>query len=84
MEDLINKVAEILRHEFPGSTSELELLDDKVTGFVLWDGFSDVDEMDRQTRVSETLKNALGPEFRKFASIIFAVTPNELTSIRYG
>ena len=82
MEKIIADVDQILRDGFPGATTELELLDERVTGFLIWEGFEGLEQMDRRKPVNKVLIDALGPNFREHVSMIFLMTPAEMSAMR--
>lgn len=84
MDQVMEKVSEALRRNFPNSTTELEVSPEfeKVTGFLIWNGFEGEEQIDRQRRVSRALHAQLDPAELGKLSAIFTVTPSELAVIR--
>jgi len=75
-------VDHVLRESFPGAKTELELLEDRVTSFLLWDGFEGHDRPDRRKQVNGILAARMGPDFRDHVSMIFTMTPAEMSLMR--
>ena len=86
MEQVIQEIQSILAGAFPGATAELELYPggDKVGGSLIWDGFLDVQEIDRQRQISRALREKLGDDFRATTTTILAFTPWEVAVMREG
>ncbi|HET6246538.1 MAG TPA: hypothetical protein VFE47_02480 [Tepidisphaeraceae bacterium] len=82
MAKLIDKVSKALEAEFPGATTELELVDGKVWGYVLWKKFVGMESIDRVCRLSAALRHYLGKDYRKRVSSILPFTPLELKIMR--
>ena len=82
MEKIIKDVDSALRAEFPGAVTELELVNGKVWGYVLWDDFLDVSAVDRVTRVGAALRHYLGKNYRTKVLGIFPHTPLEISIMR--
>ena len=84
MEPLIQRLNQILQQEFPGSIPELEVVKplQKVGGFLLWDGFDDLDQLDRQRKVSEVIREQLPPHEAVRVTTIFTMTPAEADVMR--
>jgi hypothetical protein len=87
MEVLGQKIVEradgVLKNAFPGAIIEWDPISphEKVSGWIIWDGFGDLDEIDRQLLVSKALKAGLQPDEWKSISAVFAITANELAVI---
>jgi len=82
MEKLIDKVDKAIRAEFPGAQTELELIDGKVHGYVLWKKFVGVGSFDRVCQLSAALRHYLGKDYRKRVSTILPFTPQEWKVMR--
>jgi hypothetical protein len=82
MEPIINKVDKALKSEFPGATTELELVDGKVWGYLLWKRFVGVSSFDRVCRLSAALRHYLGKDYRKKVMSILPFTPLEMSIMR--
>ena len=61
MEQLIEQLKEILRPAFPGAELELEATvpGEKVGGFVIWNGFQAMEQIDRQQALWKVLRPVL-------------------------
>jgi hypothetical protein len=86
MAELIDKVRLVLRTRFPGSVQELEQegTDDRISGFLLWPGFEADEQLERQKRVNQVLREELTPDERQRVSMIFTLTPEEASVMREG
>ena len=75
--DVTQRVTEILEKRFPGAHVNAGRFygAQKVSGQILWDGFEELDSVDRQGQVYDAL-DELG-EDRRGVSIILAYTPRE-------
>ena len=72
------RVRQILEQRFDGIRVDLEdLLGQRVTGSVVWDGFAGHDHVERQQIVRQALQTALGPEAVR-VGILLTYTPTEL------
>lgn len=85
MEKLIARLNTILQKEFPGSEPDLEYskYSHKVGGFLLWKGFTGVEQIDRQRRLSAAIKK-LPESDRKKLTMILTFTPAESIVSRAG
>lgn len=76
------KVKEILDAEFPGIEVETEVVPGgRIHGHVIWAGFAEMDDVDRQTRIRAVLKEKLGPDAQQ-VGLLLAYTPDELKAMR--
>jgi hypothetical protein len=82
MEKLIEKVDRLLRREFSGAKTELEMIGEKVHGFLFWEGFDGEDQLDRQRSLWKILHAKLGTDASRKISAIFTHTPQEIEFIR--
>ena len=80
---MVERVRGILLEAFPGMQFEkLRVLPGgKVTGSVLWDGFAEMDDVERQDRLRDLLEQRLGADVQ-LVGVLLAYTPRELTSMR--
>ena len=76
--EIQEKVRKIIEESFPGCQLEIDLdsSSQRVTGFLIWSGFEDIDQMDRQNKLWDVLKKRLGDEATRILAI-FTHTPNE-------
>lgn len=72
------QVHRALQQMFPGAQIEVDHGDggEKVSGYVVWDGFGDESILERQTALYKRLNDALGEQARR-VSLIFTYTPKE-------
>jgi len=80
---MVERVKEILRQSFPGMNVEAIRTTSagRVAGRVEWDGFADMDDVERQERIRAILRDKLGDEFHE-VSILLAYTPDELRAMQ--
>ena len=75
------RVRAILEDTFTGMTVDLEPLpDQRVTGSVVWDGFTGHDHVARQQMVRQALQAALGPNVQQ-VGVLLTYTPDELDAM---
>jgi acid stress-induced BolA-like protein IbaG/YrbA len=84
MERLVDKVERVLKDAFRGARPELEQgkPSDKIGGFLIWEGFSGIEQIDRQRALSKALKEGLGKQDLNRITTILAATPEEATVMR--
>lgn len=82
--NLVEKADQVLKQAFPGVTIEWDPVEpnERISGWIYWDGFEGVDNLDRQIAVSNALRAGLIPEEWKQISAVFAMTPHEISVIR--
>ncbi|MCC6442241.1 MAG: hypothetical protein IT210_02170 [Armatimonadetes bacterium] len=74
-------VIDILRAAFPGMEVTLEALPGgRLSGRVVWEGFSELDQVDRQNRIWEELRRKLGAEARQ-VGVLLTYTPDEMNAM---
>ncbi len=83
MEQLIQHLSEIFALDYPGSQMQLSQTPStmKVGGFILWDGFEDKTQIERQRMVWQTLRERLPVQDQQRITAILTLTPLEHTSI---
>jgi hypothetical protein len=86
MEDLRDKLQHVAVTRFPGSALELDRVapDEKLSGFLLWEGFEPMEQLDRQRHLNGVLRNELTQDERGRISMIFTLTPEEAAVMREG
>lgn len=86
MDRLVAKVARILRQSFPGAEVELQRKDaeSKLSGDLIWRGFSGKDQLSRQRKLWKALHEHLSAEDEAKVSLILTLTPRELAVIQEG
>ena len=72
------RVRDVLNENFSGAQVSVEDYDgeERVGGYILWDGFDDQEPIDRQLAIFKVLRDKLGSEAQR-VSLIFAYTPRE-------
>lgn len=75
---IVAQVWQALDNMFPSAQIVVDQQDeaDKVSGYVVWEGFEGQDIVERQTALYPRLKDALGEQARS-VSLIFTYTPHE-------
>ncbi|HET6387121.1 MAG TPA: hypothetical protein VFJ58_27350 [Armatimonadota bacterium] len=73
------RVKEALLRRFPGAELELEYTEcsGRIIGRISWRGFTGLDQMDRQEKLWQALREELGAD-ASGVSIILTYTPREL------
>ncbi len=75
------KVIDILQTAFPGIKVEIDVLPGgRISGRVVWEGFAELDQVDRQNIIWDELRQKLGPEARQ-VGILLTYTPYELEAM---
>lgn len=75
------KVRDLLEAAFPGIEVDLELLPDgRISGSVVWAGFTDFDHVDRQRKIRTLLKQELGTDAQQ-VGVLLTYTPDELRAM---
>ena len=82
-EELFKDADAVLKSAFVGAKVEWDAMspNDKISGWIIWDGFSRMDELDRQLEVSRALRAGLSPEKVRAIAAVFAITADELAAI---
>ena len=76
--ELKKKVTGILQNAFGGCSVELEKSGaGKMAGFLVWDRFKGVEQIERQERLWKVLEKELGAEELLGISTILTLTPEE-------
>lgn len=76
------QVKGILKNNFAGMEVVLDTLpDQKITGRVVWEGFTGHDHVARQQMVRQALRDALGAE-AQLVGILLTYTPREMNAMR--
>ena len=80
MDHLVDKADAILKVAFPNAKMEWDPVEpeENLSGWIIWQGFEDVEPIDRQLAVAKALKSGLKSVEKQQISAIFAVTPDEL------
>jgi hypothetical protein len=79
IEDTEARVRDILQAAFPGAVLDLDRLSGakRISGHIAWEGFEDVEPIDRQKAVWKVLRKHLGARASD-VSIILTYTPREM------
>lgn len=79
MATLKDKVDALVTTYLPGATTELEEIPllEKLSGQVVWEGFSGKLQRDRQRELWSVLRNNLSPQEELALSAILTLTPEE-------
>ncbi len=84
MEDLMTKVERVLHERF-GDDARVELEQDspteKVGGYIVWDGFTDVEQLERQRQVWDALRSGLTADEERQVTAILTATPEEVAPV---
>jgi acid stress-induced BolA-like protein IbaG/YrbA len=80
----VETLTQTLRSAFPGSTAELEPVEgtNRIGGFLIWPGFDEMDQLDRQRTLSAALRARLNPDEILGVSTILTLTPDEVAVMR--
>lgn len=80
--ELIERLVGAAAAKFRGVDTKLEWDDglQKVTGFLIWDGFEEMDHVSRQQKVWEMVRGELGSEAVN-VSLLLAYTPQEYETL---
>jgi len=81
--EIVKRVEEIISEVFPGSEIYLDVdrHSMKVSGVLVWEGFGAADQVDRQTRLWNALRDRLGTDSTRI-STIFTYTPSEYRMLK--
>ena len=84
MDIKIRRVKRVLAEKFPDAETELSIYpgETKVGGYLIWKGFTNFDQLDRQRMVAKALRESLGDDYRSKVTTIFTVTPVEIMAMR--
>ena len=84
MDAKIRRVRRVLAEKFADAETELEIFPGagKVGGYLIWKGFTDLDQLDRQRMLDKALRESLGDDYRSKVTTILAVTPVEIMAMR--
>lgn len=83
MEKLVQKVNTILEASFPGIEIAVVVKRGikRITGFVIWSGFSGQPQLERQHQLWKVLKANLSQEEELTLGTILTVTPQEVAAM---
>ena len=79
MEELMNRLRNLLEAEFPEAKVELEQASpaEKVGGFLIWSGFDGMEQIERQQRLADVIRSKLSRDDQIRITAILTVTPDE-------
>lgn len=79
MEEYRERLEAALRERFPDSRLELEELPGgRISGYLIWAGFTGERQIDRQTSMWDALEKRLPAKELDRISVLLTVTPDEL------
>ena len=86
MEKFMTPLRRMLIQHFPNAEVELEIAEpsERVGGFLIWDGFSGRDHIERQDELWRVLRANLSPDDQSKITAVLTVTPDELYAMREG
>jgi len=84
MGSLKDKVESLVVENLPDASAELELVPqaEKLSGYVVWEGFYGKTQRERQKELWSVLRANLKPEEEWHLSAILTFTPAEINSLR--
>ena len=85
MEDIRQRLKEVLSQQFPDS--ELEIVSsgsDRVGGLLIWKRFEGQEQIERQRSVWSTLRRMLNTDEQLQVSSLLTLTPEEMAVARQG
>lgn len=82
--DLGEKLTKVMQEGLKGSRVELEMggRTDQVSGVVVWEGFQNMEPIDRQGLIWDLLESGFTEQERDLLGPVLSITPNELAAIR--
>jgi acid stress-induced BolA-like protein IbaG/YrbA len=83
MGKLDTEVKKLIETKYPGATADLEFnpRTSRVVGSVIYDGFANMEHIDRQSTVRSYLRDELGDQFGE-VGLLFLYTRNEIEHMR--
>lgn len=86
MDPLVEKLKQLFESQFSGATADLEVVKPlkKVGGFLVWEGFEGIEQIDRQRQLRHAVRDGLTPEEQARLTTILTVTPAEVAVMREG
>lgn len=76
--DFAERVTNLLRRHFQGARTEVDFAygAERASGYIVWDGFDDMEPIDRQHMLFDVLRGELREDVQR-VSIILTYTPDE-------
>ena len=86
MANLTTSLKKALSTAFPRSQfrPEVNKADKRIGGVLVWDGFQDIDQIDRQRMVREALDRVIQGDPRRDIAFIITVTHAEMAVLKAG
>jgi acid stress-induced BolA-like protein IbaG/YrbA len=85
MEDFMQRLTDLLRQQFANCELEIEPVGSgRIGGFLIWDGFTGREQIDRQREVWRVIRSSLDAHEQRRVSAILTLTPEEMASARQG
>jgi|HubBroStandDraft_5_1064220.scaffolds.fasta_scaffold384909_2 acid stress-induced BolA-like protein IbaG/YrbA len=83
MDELEATISELLSRELAGSEVRFDPYPGygKLHGAIIWDGFAESEQLERQHRVWDVLRPALSEEQRFATGFLLTVTPDEWNAV---
>ena len=84
MEQFLRKLKRVLKTEFAGASTDIDITvpGHKVGGYLIWKGFTGLEQIDRQEKLWNFINEKLTPDERKSISILMTLTPVEASYAR--
>jgi hypothetical protein len=82
MADIVERLIEVAKKNYPGCEVKVKWDKglEKVVGFILWDGFAEMDHVSRQGGLYDVLDRELGPDAEE-VSLLLTYTPKEYNTL---
>ena len=79
MAELINRLQDLLSKAFPGAEIELEQARpaEKIGGVLIWSGFEGMEQIERQQKLAQVIRDALPREDQVLISLILTLIREE-------
>ena len=75
--DLEEHLKDVLETAFPGATIQLEGWGPRVGGSIVWEGFDNLDQLDRQRQLRNAIDSNLSEDELNRVSLILTLTHHE-------
>jgi hypothetical protein len=85
MDQFIQRLTDLLTEHFANAEVDLgPASGDRVSGFLIWEGFQEDEQIDRQRAVWRVLRAELPPDELLRVAAVFTLTPQEMSAARAG
>jgi hypothetical protein len=75
------RIIDILQAVFPGMKVQLEIVPgERIWGRVIWAGYADLDDIERQREIRSVLREKLGEDARQ-VGLLLTYTPDEMRTM---